>query len=94
MAICVHIPTPLRRFTAGQDRVAVEGTTVTELLRNLEATHPGIRDRLYDGSGELRHFVSIFANDTDIRLLDGPETALHDGDEVSILPALALAARR
>ena len=89
MSVSVRIPTPLRKFTDGLDTVSIDGATVNELIENLEATHPGIKSRLCDDNGKIRRFVNIFANDEDIRFLDGAETTLIDGDEVSIVPAIA-----
>ena len=89
MAITVRIPTPLQRLTSGQGEVACEGKTVTELLSDLERRHPGIRDRICDQDGKPRRFVNIFVNEEDIRFLQGDQTAVKDGDEVSIIPAIA-----
>ena len=88
MTVTVKIPTPLRALTDGQDEVGVEGSTVAELIENLEAKHPGMKERLCDEKG-VRRFVNIFANDEDIRFLDNLQTALKDGDLVSIVPAIA-----
>ncbi len=93
MSITVRIPTPLRKLTGGADEVAAEGATVGELIDNLEAAHPGLKARLCDESGEIRRFVNIYVNDEDVRFLDGRNTALKDGDEVSIVPAIAGGAR-
>ena len=89
MSVKVHIPTPLRKFTNGNETVELEGTNVSELLKNLEDNHPGIDSRLRGESGKLHRFVNIFANDEDIRFLDNLETSLAPGDEVSIVPAIA-----
>ena len=89
MSIQVRIPTPLRRFTDGQDTVSVQATNVGELLDNLESSHPGLKSRVCDASGKVRRFVNIFVRDEDIRYLDSLETALSSGDEVSIVPAIA-----
>ncbi|MBI3078401.1 MAG: MoaD family protein [Deltaproteobacteria bacterium] len=85
----VRIPTPLRRLTNGQDEVAISGSTVGELLQNLEAQYPGIGERLCDESGKVRRFVNIYVNDEDIRFLNDLSTPIKDGDEVSIVPAIA-----
>ena len=87
--IKVRIPTPLRPLTKNQGEVESTGASVAELLDNLEAAHPGIKARLYDESGELRRFVNGYVNEEDVRFLKGKETALKDGDEVSIVPAIA-----
>lgn len=89
MSITVHIPTPLRKFTAGQDSVEIAGANISELIENLESSHPGIKSRLCDDKGKLRRFVNVFANDEDIRYLEGLNTSLKGGDEVSIVPAIA-----
>ena len=89
MAVTVRIPTPLQRLTNGQSEVQAEGTTVTQLLSDLERRHPGIKERIYDEQGKLRRFVNVFVNDEDIRFMQGDQTAVKDGDEVSIIPAIA-----
>ena len=88
MPVTVRIPTPLRTLTGGADEVQAEGATVADLIENLEAAHPGIKERLCDDKG-VRRFVNIYANEEDIRFLDNLETALNDGDSVSIVPAIA-----
>lgn len=88
MTIIVRIPTPLRTLTAGADEVSAEGATVGAVIEDLERKHPGMRDRLCDDKG-VRRFVNIYANDEDIRFLDNLETALAEGDSVSIVPAIA-----
>ena len=89
MAVTVRIPTPLQRLTQGQGEVSCEGKTVMELLADLERRYPGVKERLCDGEGKLRRFVNIFVNEEDIRFLQGDQTALKDGDDVSIIPAIA-----
>ena len=69
--------------------MAAEGATIGELIDNLEAAHAGLKPRLCDEAGEIRRFVNIYVNDEDVRFLDGRNTALKDGDEVSIVPAIA-----
>ena len=88
MAVTVRIPTPLRTLTGGADEVPADGGTVGEVIENLEANHPGMKDRLCDDKG-VRRFVNLYANDEDIRFLDNLETALKDGDTLSIVPAIA-----
>lgn len=88
MAITVRIPTPLRNLTGGADEVSIEGSTVAQVIDNLEASHPGLNERLLDDKGVRRH-VNIFANDEDIRFLDNLDTTLKDGDSVQIVPAIA-----
>ncbi len=87
--IKVRIPTPLRPLTKNQGEVESKGGSIAELIDNLEAAHPGIKGRLYDEGGELRRFVNIYVNEEDVRFLKGKETTLKDGDEVSIVPAIA-----
>ena len=93
MAVTVRIPTPLRTLTGGADEVSAAGATVAEVIENLESNHPGMKDRLCDEKG-VRRFVNIYANDEDIRFLDNLETALVEGDTLSIVPAIAGGALR
>ncbi|MCC0097981.1 MoaD/ThiS family protein [Streptomyces flavotricini] len=88
MAIEVRIPTILRTYTDGEKAVSGEGTTLSELFADLETRHKGIEERIVDG-GKLRRFVNVYLNDEDVRFLDGISTALKDGDNVTILPAVA-----
>ena len=85
----VRIPTPLRNLSGGKDEISVAAGNVGELVEKLEAECPGMKDRLCDESGEIRRFINIYVNNEDIRFLDGKETALSDGDNVSIIPAIA-----
>ena len=87
--IKVRIPTPLRPLTRGQGEVEAKASSIAEMIDNLNATHPGLKDRLCDEKGELRRFVNIYVNEEDIRFLNGKDTSLKDGDEVSIVPAIA-----
>ncbi|HEY5932325.1 MAG TPA: MoaD/ThiS family protein [Nitrospira sp.] len=87
--IKVRIPTPLRPLTKGQGEVETKAGSVVEMIDALNSTHPGIKDRLCDETGELRRFVNIYVNEEDIRFLKGKDTSLTDGDEVSIVPAIA-----
>ena len=89
MAITVRIPTPLQRLTNGHGEVQCAGQTIVELLADLERRYPGVRERLCDEQGKLRRFVNVFVNEEDIRFLQGDQTAVKDGDEVSIIPAIA-----
>ena len=88
MSATVRIPTPLRNHTDGKDVVAVDGSTISELIDNLEAKHPGIKTKIVDAKG-VRRFVNIFVGDEDIRFMEGIKTSVKDGDEVSIIPAIA-----
>jgi molybdopterin synthase sulfur carrier subunit len=87
--IKVRIPTPLRTLTKGQGEVEAQAGSVLEMIEALNHAHPGLKDRLCDETGELRRFVNIYINEEDIRFLKGKETSLKDGDEVSIVPAIA-----
>ncbi|MCS7186083.1 MAG: MoaD/ThiS family protein [Armatimonadetes bacterium] len=89
MPIRVRIPTPLQSLTNGAAEVTAEGKTVRELIDDLERQYAGIKARLCDEGGELRRFVNIFVNDEDIRFLQGLDTEVKEGDEVSIVPAIA-----
>ena len=87
--IKVRIPTPLRPLTKGQGEVETKGSSIEEMIANLDQAHPGLKGRLCDEKGELRRFVNIYVNEEDIRFLKGKDTTLKDGDEVSIVPAIA-----
>jgi molybdopterin synthase sulfur carrier subunit len=89
MAVKVLIPTPLRNLTGNAADVRVEAKDISGMLAGLEAAHPGIRERLCDESGKLRRFVNVYLNEEDIRFMQAEATALKDGDEVSIVPAIA-----
>ena len=89
MAVTVRIPTQLRELSGGASEVEVEGSTVAEVLRALEAEHPGFAERLFDDEGKLRRFVNVFVDDEDVRFLDGLDTPVEDGRTVSIVPAVA-----
>jgi MoaD family protein len=89
MTVAIHIPTPLRKFTEDQDTVEVEGSNVGEALEHLTERYPDLRGRLFTDDDEVRRFVNIFANDEDIRFQEQLDTNLEDGDEVSIVPAIA-----
>ena len=88
MAIEVRIPTILRTYTDGQKAVDAEGENLAGLIEDLEANHPGIRERLLDGE-DLRRFVNVYINDEDVRFIGGLEAPLSDGDQVVVLPAVA-----
>jgi molybdopterin synthase sulfur carrier subunit len=89
MAVTVRIPTQLRELAGGSPEVTAEAGTVAEVLKQLEGAHPGFAARLFDEGGELRRFVNVFVADEDIRFLDGIDTAVADGETVSIIPAVA-----
>ncbi len=85
----VRIPTPLRKLTNNEEVVEVAAGTVGEAITALQARYPGIRERLLDESGAVRRFVNVYVNEEDIRFLQNQQTPLKDGDEVSIIPAIA-----
>ena len=87
--IKVRIPTPLRPLTKGQGEVESAAANIVDMIGSLYATYPGLKNRLCDEKGDLRRFVNIYVNEEDIRFLNGKETSLKDGDEVSIVPAIA-----
>jgi len=92
MAIEVRIPTILRTYTGGEKSVGGGGDTLAALIDDLEANHPGIKDRLIearDGRVDLRRFVNVYVNDEDVRFTGGLGTELSDGDQVVVLPAVA-----
>ncbi|MGN6780542.1 MAG: ubiquitin-like small modifier protein 1 [Marmoricola sp.] len=89
MAVSVRIPTILRTYTGGASEVSAEGDTLTAVLDDLEANHPGIRARILDDSGEIRRFVNVYVGNDDVRFLDGLATEVKDGAQLSIIPAVA-----
>ena len=94
MPVTVRIPTQLRSLTGGEEQVSSSGATVRALIEDLEAKHPGMRDRLLNEKGVVQRFVNIYVGDEDIRFLDGLDTKLESGVEVSIIPAIAGGAAR
>ena len=88
MAVIVRIPTPLQRLTDGKEEVEGEPGTITSLINYLNNKYPGIGERISEG-GKVRRFVNIYVNEEDIRFLKNEETEVKDGDEVSIIPAIA-----
>ena len=89
MAIKVRIPTPLMKLTDNQSEVSAEGQTISEIINNLENQFNGIKDRICEENGSPRRFINIYINEEDIRFLEGEKTAVKDGDEISIIPAIA-----
>ena len=89
MSVTVRVPTTLRTLTSGASEIAVDGATVTEVLDQLEAAHPGFKSRLLDDDGKLRRFVNLYVADDDVRFRDGLDTKVAEGDTVSIIPAVA-----
>jgi molybdopterin synthase sulfur carrier subunit len=89
MRVRVRIPTPLRSVTKGAAEVDAEAETVGGVIDELDRQYPGIRERIVEDGGQIRRFVNIYVNEEDIRFLDGAKTPLKQGDEVSIVPAIA-----
>ena len=89
MSVNVRIPTPLRKFTGGKDSVEASGATVAAVLADLEKKHPGLRERICETDGSVRRFVNLYVNGDDIRFLSNLTSPVKDGDEVSIVPAIA-----
>ena len=89
MSITVRIPAALRKLTGGQDTVSADGNNLAQCIDALEAAYPGFKERVCEETGELRRFVNMYVNGEDVRFLQGLATALKDGDEVSIVPAVA-----
>ncbi|HTR41161.1 MAG TPA: MoaD/ThiS family protein [Pseudomonadales bacterium] len=85
----VRIPTPLRKLTNNEEIVVVNANTINEAIVELQGRFPGIQERLMDEKGEVRRFINIYLNEEDIRFLQNQQTALKDGDEISIIPAIA-----
>jgi molybdopterin converting factor small subunit len=89
MPVTVRIPTQLRTLTGGAGEVAVDGSTVGEVLKGLDSAHPGFAGRLFDDEGKLRRFVNVFVAEEDVRFLQGLQTPVGEGQTVSIVPAVA-----
>ncbi len=88
-AVKVRIPTPLRKITNDLEEVEAQGANITEIIADLEANYPGLKERICEDDGSLRRFVNLYLNDEDIRFKDNMKTTLSDGDELSIIPAIA-----
>ena len=89
MAVTVRIPTTLRPLSGGASTVEVDAGALSDVIKALDAAHPGFADRLLDDDGNLRRFVNVFVDDDDVRYLDGLATNVPDGQTVSIIPAVA-----
>lgn len=89
MAISVRIPTPLRKFTDGKEEVEANGVNIAEVVEDLEANYPGIKEKLCDDKGSVRKFLNIYLNDEDIRFMESLNTEVRDGDSLSLVPAIA-----
>ncbi len=89
MSVRVRVPTPLRKFTQGVDEVKAQGNNIRSIVEDLEKNYPGIKERICDETGKVRRFVNVYVNGDDIRFLQNLETALKEGDNISIIPAIA-----
>jgi len=89
MSVRVRVPTPLRKYTQGADEVDAQGSNIKSLVDDLEKNYPGIKERICDESGKVRRFVNVYVNGDDIRFLQNLDTALKEGDNISIVPAIA-----
>jgi sulfur-carrier protein len=89
MSVLVRIPTPLRAITKGQGELKADAASIKELIDRLDQEYSGLRERLCEEDGNIRRFINVYVNEEDIRFLQGPATTLKEGDEVSIVPAIA-----
>ncbi len=89
MPVLIRIPTPLRKLTHDEEVVETSAETSSDAITDLEGRYPGLQERLLDDDGQVRRFVNVYVNEEDIRFLQEKETPLKDGDEVSIIPAIA-----
>jgi molybdopterin synthase sulfur carrier subunit len=89
MPVKVRIPTPLMKLTNNQAEISAEGATIADILNNLESQFAGIKERICEEDGTPRRFINIYLNEEDIRFLEGEKTQIKDGDEISIIPAIA-----
>ncbi|HZA55081.1 MAG TPA: MoaD/ThiS family protein [Candidatus Udaeobacter sp.] len=89
MVLKVRVPTPLRKFTQGADEVTAQGNNVRAMVEDLDKNFPGIKERICDETGKIRRFVNVYVNGDDIRFLQNLDTALKEGDNISIVPAIA-----
>jgi len=89
VTVQVLIPTPLRSYTGGEAKVSGSGASVGEVITDLNTRFPGIQDRICESDGEIPRFVNVFVNGQNVRKLDGAATAVKDGDEIGVIPAMA-----
>lgn len=89
MSVTVRIPTPLRTLTKNAAEVTVQGNTIKEVIQNLESDYNGFKERICDENGQIRKFINLYLNDEDIRFLENQDTPVKDGDQISIVPAIA-----
>ena len=85
----IRIPTPLRKLTGEREVVEADGSTIDEILQSLDSSYPGLKGRICDEQGNVRRFVNVYLNDEDIRFLEDKATSVREGDEISIVPAIA-----
>ncbi len=89
MAAILYVPTPLRKLTNGKSKVEFSASNVDDMIVRADVEFPGFRDRVMDSDGEIKRFVNVFVNGVDVRSLQGKATPVKDGDEVSVIPAMA-----
>ena len=89
MSVVVRIPTPLRKYTGGKAEVEAEGGSVREVFDSVESANRGVKEKVFDEAGSIRRFINVFVNGEDVRYLEGPDTRVKSGDELSIVPAIA-----
>jgi sulfur-carrier protein len=89
MSVSVRIPTILRTYTGGESEVTADGTTLAQVLDDLDGSYSGIKGRILDEAGQLRRFVNVYVGNDDVRFLDNLETPTPDGTQISVIPAVA-----
>ncbi|MEE9487935.1 MAG: MoaD/ThiS family protein [Candidatus Brocadiales bacterium] len=89
MPVTVRVPTPLRPLTGNAEQVEASGSSIREIIDDMESKYPGIKNRLCDENGEIRRFINVYVNDEDIRFQKNQDTPVKDGDLISVVPAIA-----
>lgn len=89
MSVTVRVPAPLQKLTQNQEQVKADAANIKELIEDLEKNFPGMKERICDDAGKVRKFINIYVNGEDVRFLQQDATTLKEGDEVSIIPAIA-----
>lgn len=89
MPVTVRVPTPLRPLTGNTEQVEAKGSSIKEIINDLESRYPGVKNRLCDEKGQIRRFINVYVNDEDIRFQKNQDTPVKDGDRISIVPAIA-----
>jgi len=89
MSVQVRIPTILRSYTSGESEVSADGSTLAQVIDDLEGSYPGIKSRILDEQGQIRRFVNVYVGNDDVRFLDALQTPTQDGAQVSVIPAVA-----